>query len=325
MSAAAVDERVYEELQALEAIFAPDIVIKREDGVPKSVEINVLPSTGDKSDEQYVRLTLEVYLTPEYPDSSPKVIMRNPRGLDDRILSCIQSDIEDKLLENIGHLIVYELIEMVRECLTQCNLPRGQCVICLHGFVKGDVFIKTPCFHYFHSQCLSKHFIAGKKYYEEEIDKLPTWQKIEAKPYQQTCPVCRSTVQFNVDELKKAPPPVESIDAQPFHLTDEIRAMQERMAALMAHQLARGGVIGVGDTEPPPLIITDPADQEEPKSSTSGTQNAPKPETSSSVRATGNSNASVAPASPTRPPYRGPYRGFNRRGKPGRRGRGGSR
>ncbi|XP_022116950.1 E3 ubiquitin-protein ligase RNF25 [Pieris rapae] len=323
MSVADVDERVFEELQALEAIFSPDIIIKWEDGVPKGIEMNVLPSTCDKSDEQYVRLTLEIYLSPDYPESSPKVIMRNPRGLDDRILSCIQTDIEDKLIDNIGHLIVYELIEMVRECLTQCNLPRGQCAICLHGFVKGDIFIKTPCFHYFHSQCLSKHCIAGKKYYDEEFEKLPMWQRMEAKPHQQTCPVCRSTVQFNVDDLKKAPPPVESIDAQPFHLTDEIKAMQERMAALMAHQIARGGVIGVGDSEPPPLIITDPTDQEEPKSSTSGTQN-PRPETSSSVRGMGNS-ASGAPASPTRPPYRGPYRGFNRRGKPGRRGRGGSR
>ncbi|CAK1551257.1 unnamed protein product [Leptosia nina] len=322
MSAANVDERVFEELQALEAIFSPDIIIKWEDGVPKGVEMNVLPSTCDNTDEQYVRLTLEICLSPDYPETSPKVIMRNPRGLDDRILSCMQSDIEDKLNENIGHLIVYELIEMVRECLTQCNLPRGQCVICLHGFVQGDIFIKTPCFHYFHSQCLSKHFIAGKKYYEEELDKLPAWQRMEAKAYQQTCPVCRSTVQFNVDDLKLAPPPVESIDAQPFHLTDEIRSMQERMAALMAHQISRGGVIGIGDTEPPPLIITDPADQQEPKSSTSGTQSAPRPETSTSVRTTGNS-ASGAPASPTRPPYR--LRGFNRRGKPGRRGRGGSR
>lgn len=74
--------------------------------------MNVLPSTCDKSDEQYVRLTLEISLSPDYPESSPKVILRNPRGLDDRIISCIQSNIDEKLNENIGHLIVYELIEV---------------------------------------------------------------------------------------------------------------------------------------------------------------------------------------------------------------------
>ncbi|VVC91265.1 unnamed protein product [Leptidea sinapis] len=203
MSVATLDERVYEELQALEAIFAPDLTINREDGIPKTIKMNIVPYTGDNIDEQYVRLTLEIKLCPDYPEKSPQVTMKNPRGLDDRIISRIHRDIKGKLNANIGHLIVYELIEMVRECLTQSNLPQGQCVICLHGFKNGDIFTKTQCFHYFHNYCLGKHLISGKKYYEEELDKLPSWQR-------QTCPVCRSTVQFKVDDLKTAPPPLES-------------------------------------------------------------------------------------------------------------------
>ncbi|XP_045498653.1 E3 ubiquitin-protein ligase RNF25 [Colias croceus] len=339
MSTAAIDDRVVEELQALEAIFATDIVINREDGKPKSLEINILPATGDNTEEQYVCITMEINLTPNYPDTRPDVVMKNPRGLDDNIMTLIQSGIEGKLVANPGNLIVYELIEVVREHLTMCNLPQGQCVICLNTFVQGDVFIKTPCFHYFHSHCMSKHLILGKKYYDEEFEKLPTWQKMEAQPFKQTCPVCRSVVQFDVDELQKAPAPMESEDEEPFCINDNIRAVQDDMAVLFARQLARGGVIGFGDVEPPPLIITDPVQQEavveEPQApapapapsrgeSSSGPARGPSGAAAPSSSGAG-ASAAAGPSSPARQPYNGPYRGFNRRGKPGRRGRGGSR
>lgn len=34
------------------------------------------------------------------------------------------------------------------------------------------------------------------------------------------------------------------------------------MAALLAQQVAKGGVVGVGDSGPPPLTITTPADHD---------------------------------------------------------------
>ncbi|KAI8421598.1 hypothetical protein MSG28_009611 [Choristoneura fumiferana] len=144
----------------------------------------------------------------------------------------------------------------------ESNLPSGQCVICLYDFTEGDVFIKTQCYHYFHSHCLASHLIAGRKYYQEELEKLPNWQQMQAPPYQQTCPVCRCALTCDVDTLKKAPAPVESITAPPFRLTAELKALQLKMAALLSQQVAKGGVVAVGDTGPPPLTITSPADNE---------------------------------------------------------------
>ncbi|KAM3965096.1 E3 ubiquitin-protein ligase RNF25 [Aphomia sociella] len=320
-----VDERITDEIEALEAILMDDVVIKRVNDVPHIIETVVHPSTGDDVDQQFVCVTLEVKLTSEYPDSSPEVALRNPRGLDDELLATINSQIRDKLVDCLGQPVVFELIELIRENLTESNLPSGQCVICLYGFAEGDVFIKTQCYHHFHSHCLASHLIAGKKYYQEELEKLPNWQQMQAPPYQQTCPVCRCPVTCDVDTLKKAPPPVDSITAPPFCLTAELKALQLKMAALLAQQVAKGGVVGVGDTGPPPLTITSPSDNDnEANGSSSGPPESTKAEALTGVRHNGNSsNDNSSPGSPhARPAYRGPYRGFNRRGKPGRRGRG---
>ncbi|CAB3227191.1 unnamed protein product [Arctia plantaginis] len=271
---AAVDERVTDEIEALEAILMDDVVIKRVGEMPDIIETVVHPSTGDDIDQQFVCVTLEVKLTPEYPDSSPLVTLRNPRGLDDKLLSTINSQIKEKLSDCLGQPVVFELIELIRENLTESNLPSGQCVICLYGFTEGDVFIKTQCYHHFHSHCLANHLIAGRRYYQEELEKIPLWQQVSAPPYQQTCPVCRCPVSCDVDTLKKAPPPMDSITAPPFCLTAELKDLQRKMAALLAQQVAKGGVVGVGDTGPPPLTITTPADNEIQEEATNGSPGA---------------------------------------------------
>ncbi|XP_047533687.1 E3 ubiquitin-protein ligase RNF25 [Vanessa atalanta] len=312
---ASVDMRVYDEIEALEAILIEDLAVKHDDGVP-IIETVVHPSTGDQIDLQYVCVTLVVKLTPDYPESSPEVFLKNSRGLDDSLLSDIDLKIKEKLDRHVGNPIVFELIEIVREYLTKWNLPSGQCVICLHGFVKGDVFIKTPCYHHFHSNCLAKHLINSKKYYMEEYEKLPNWQRAQSLPYQQTCPVCRCAISFDVKTLEEAPPPIESINAPPFRLTAELKALQARMSAMLARQVERGGVVGSGDDGPPLLTISTAADNEEPRSSTSGAQRE-----TNSERVVPSTSTDNTPDQP----YRGPYRGFNRRAKPGRRGRGAAR
>lgn len=56
-----------------------------------------------------------------------------------------------------GGPMLYELIEKTKESLTQCNLPHGQCMVCLAGFEHGQPFTRTPCYHYFHCQCLLRY------------------------------------------------------------------------------------------------------------------------------------------------------------------------
>lgn len=99
-------------MEALEAILLDDVVIKRVGDVPTVIETVVHPSTGDDADQQFVCITLEVKLTPHYPDCSPEVALRNPRGLDDALVANIKSQIKEKLLECLGQPVVFELIEV---------------------------------------------------------------------------------------------------------------------------------------------------------------------------------------------------------------------
>lgn len=156
-------------------------------GIPEMIETIVLPTVGEEIDSQYVCITLQVMFTKGYPDVEPKYKLRNPRGLDDCGIETIRRAIDAKLTESVGTPIVFDLIEVIREHLTHSNLPSGQCVVCLYGFQTGDEFTKTECYHYLHSYCLVRHLDASKHNYDEELEKLPTWQQKTVKPYQVCC------------------------------------------------------------------------------------------------------------------------------------------
>lgn len=110
---------IQDEVEALEAILLNDVIVRRVNDVPHSIETVVHPSTGDNIDQRFVCITLEVKLTADYPDNSPEVTLRNPRGLDDNLLNIIHSQIKEKLRDCLGQPVVFELIE-VRLCT--CNV-----------------------------------------------------------------------------------------------------------------------------------------------------------------------------------------------------------
>lgn len=161
-----------------------NVLFSNQSGVPELIETTILPNVGEDVDRQYVCITLQVIPCEHYPDVKPKWNLRNSRGLDDLSISKIRKAIEEKLNEAVGQPVVFDLIEVIREHLTDSNLPSGQCVICLYGFQDGDEFTKTICYHYLHSYCLARHLIASHKNYEEELEKLPVWQRKSAKPFQ---------------------------------------------------------------------------------------------------------------------------------------------
>lgn len=202
-------------------------------------------------------VTLVVGLVPGYPDVRPTYKLKNPRGLCDSTLDTISRSINEKLEENLGVPVVFDLIEAVREHLTDSNLPSGQCVICLYGFQDGDQFTKTECYHYLHTYCLVRHLDASRRNYEEEFNKLPGWQQLSAKPYHAACPVCREPIECDRSAMNSASPPNDLVNAPNFKLTEAIRSLQCKMADLYLHQKERGGIIEVGSDEPQILAIDD--------------------------------------------------------------------
>lgn len=89
-----------------------DVIIRRVGNVPTVIETVVNPLTGEDIDQQYVCVTLVVQLTPNYPDTSPDVVLRNPRGLDDDLIASIHSQIKIKLADCLGQPVVFELIDV---------------------------------------------------------------------------------------------------------------------------------------------------------------------------------------------------------------------
>lgn len=84
-------------------------------GEPEYIETILFPSTGEDSQSQYVCVTLVVRLPLGYPDVSPAINLRNPRGLDENTVRLMQSDAEAKCKDFIGQPVMFELIE-VRNC-----------------------------------------------------------------------------------------------------------------------------------------------------------------------------------------------------------------
>ncbi|XP_054738561.1 E3 ubiquitin-protein ligase RNF25 [Anastrepha obliqua] len=235
-----------DEVESLEAILMDDVQITRasESDIPEVIETTVFPQVGDEA-EQYVCVTLQVIPTADYPETSPQFKLLRPRGLDDARLEEIKRACNEKLRESLGFPVVFDLIEVVREHLTDSNLPSGQCVICLYGFSDGDEFTRTECFHYLHSYCLGRHLNALRRTYKEEYDKLPSWLQKTADPFQALCPVCREPIKDEEDSLRCAMPPSELENAPEFKLTRELRDLQQRMSALFLKQKSRGGIIDV--------------------------------------------------------------------------------
>lgn len=74
--------------------------------------MEVLPVTDLDTDEQYVTLTLDVTLPVGYPDVTPIVKFRNPRGLADSTLDLLKEQISNKCAEYSGSPVLYEIIEV---------------------------------------------------------------------------------------------------------------------------------------------------------------------------------------------------------------------
>uniref|UniRef100_A0A182TRH5 RWD domain-containing protein n=1 Tax=Anopheles melas TaxID=34690 RepID=A0A182TRH5_9DIPT len=269
-------DALLDEVESLEAILMDDVQItKNASGFPELIETTVFPTVGEELESQYVCITLQVLPSAGYPDVRPNVKLRNPRGLDDNIIGLIERAVQQKLTESLGQPVVFDLIDIIREHLTESNLPSGQCVICLYGFLEGDEFTKTVCYHYLHSHCLACHINASKRNYEEEIEKLPIWKRKEAKPFQAQCPVCREAIDVEVEPLMRCRPPAERESAPRFQVTDELKSLQAQMNRLFMHQKRRGGIIDLEAEEGNVIAIRTESPNGEVPKGTNETSNNP--------------------------------------------------
>ncbi|XP_065349036.1 E3 ubiquitin-protein ligase RNF25 [Cloeon dipterum] len=262
-----MDERVNEEIEALTAILMDEVKVSQsEESI--TVETVLFPSTAADEEQQYVTVTLAVDLPAGYPDQSPIVRLKKPRGLDDDLLSKILTEAKAKCHDYLGQPVIYELIELVREHLTCSNTPSCHCAICLYGFRDEDEFTKTPCFHHFHAHCLASYVRSYQETQKQEKEKVPLWQRLQHKDSEDhdcvvPCPVCRESLSCQLDRLASAAPPKDVQDALNFQLTDELKELQTKMASLFLYQQQKGGIIDPEADDSKLLLVTQTTSNEE--------------------------------------------------------------
>ena len=108
------DEEIAMEMEALGAIFGDQF----EQSSSKSCSILAVPN----ADEAHVSCYLDWTLPDNYPDSPPGLQVRNNKGLNDKWLQELQSKLTNAASDMTGAPMIFNLVEMSREWLTERNI-----------------------------------------------------------------------------------------------------------------------------------------------------------------------------------------------------------
>ncbi|XP_028597803.2 LOW QUALITY PROTEIN: E3 ubiquitin-protein ligase RNF25 [Podarcis muralis] len=232
------------EVEVLESIYLDELHVSKGNGrsVPWEISITLHPATAEDQESQYVCLTLVLSVPLQYPNEVPKIAIQNPRGLSDEQIQKISQTLQCTAEAQLGTAMLYELIEKGKEILTDNNIPHGQCVICLYGFLENEAFTKTPCYHYFHSRCLASY----TEHMEEEIraerkERVQPLAPLPKEEFEVQCPVCREPLVYDLATLQAAPPPQQPMEVyQPDTQTLQHR---EQLRLIYQKQQEKGGII----------------------------------------------------------------------------------
>ncbi|XP_069838525.1 E3 ubiquitin-protein ligase RNF25 [Dendropsophus ebraccatus] len=220
------DGSLSQELEVLQSIYLDELEVCQQDRL-LLLRITIHPTTGDDPESQYVRMTLQLSIPPQYPGEPPEITVANPRGLGDEQIESIIDALRKMASQSIGCPNLYALIEKGKEMLTASNLPRGHCVICLYEFQEEDSLTKTQCFHHFHSYCLGR-------YVQHCLDASHREESVE-------CPVCRESLNLDFTKLQAAAPPQQQ---EELYVPDLLTLEREKeLRQVYERQLANGGII----------------------------------------------------------------------------------
>ncbi|XP_067929824.1 E3 ubiquitin-protein ligase RNF25-like [Watersipora subatra] len=261
------NERFDAELAMLENIFtAEEVSVCEKKGTDGETMIlmTVHPATAGEAQLQYVCLKLHITLPASYPDESPYIEVRNPRGLSEPEVENLKKDLLDYIVEERGAPVLMQIFQIAQDALTETNIPHGVCSICLCDFkeASNDLF-KTNCYHYFHLRCI----VTYKDHWQSETAKDPqdVPAYMEAPQEQFRCPECREPVHVpdtKLDELPK--------EDFVYVISEEMKSLQEIWKDRYERQLAAGGIIDLEKEKvkhrlpstPPPPEVTEEVDAE---------------------------------------------------------------
>lgn len=114
------DEQQQEEIEALESIFESTVTVVRAEA-PRIVDIRLLPLPDEGDEANHVGVTLRIMHTPDYPDSTPRLELREVRGLSEAMQGELLRAAMATAEEMEGMPVGMPVAEAVREWLEAHN------------------------------------------------------------------------------------------------------------------------------------------------------------------------------------------------------------
>jgi len=260
-----MNEILSEELDVVRAILMDGIdVWDDSEGGITTIIISLHPLTANEDERSFVSLALEIAISAGYPDVAPDVTILRPRGLLDSNVDALLRRLCERRDEYLGSLVIFELIDMCREFLTENNKPASKCAICLLDIVDADSFVKTVCYHYFHSCCLGQYVRSAIEEHEEELRENPAIPgRTEDRRLVIMCAVCREPIEdVRLQAWTSAPRPHLEASLEDFKMTPELERLQKKMKKLYLRQKERGSLIDVEAENKKYLVSTSSASTE---------------------------------------------------------------
>ncbi|XP_033748364.1 uncharacterized protein DDB_G0287625-like [Pecten maximus] len=240
------DSIIHEELEVLESIYIGELEVDHDDrGHPSSISLQLHPSTGEDVNKKFVCMTLVLNLPGSYPMELPEIIIRNPRGIGEEELESLHEAINQLAEERRGGHMLYDIIELAKESLTDGNVPHCPCTICLEHFCEGEEFTRTDCYHYFHQHCLYRYVSHTLESLKSEANQRPKYKELGQDDTDKVfCPVCREVIDYDLDHFKSlSQDQVHKDNCLLYRPSADILQWQVEMAAILETQKQKGGII----------------------------------------------------------------------------------
>lgn len=234
-------ESIEEEIVVLKSIYEDELKVTEGDNC-KEISITIYPSTAEDEASKYVCLDASIKIALTYPLSSPEFFITRSRGLSDEFMNGLSRKLADLTNEKKGEYMLFDMLDLLKENLTENNVPSDICSICLSGFESGVEFLKTSCFHYFHRYCMKNYknhvfedSVDGILSLIEGIDLSNEHSKITVP-----CPVCKALIEIDTRTVDDAIDPNEEMVPVDFVF---VKKQREKFTKIYQSQLEKGGII----------------------------------------------------------------------------------
>ncbi|XP_025409124.1 LOW QUALITY PROTEIN: eIF-2-alpha kinase GCN2 [Sipha flava] len=126
-----LQERQFNELEALKAIFNDQLKDNNEDKCygtdnwkPLDVTITVLPEGFTNLQQNNILIDLHVQASKDYPNEIPLVMLKNANGIPANYLMHLEKQLNELASKIVGEVMIFEFVQVVQNFLSLCNKPQ---------------------------------------------------------------------------------------------------------------------------------------------------------------------------------------------------------